>query len=128
MQGRCAPNPSIEVDHGAIDRQPGDLDDIGDRDRGRPQYDRWSYRPSYRAIERYRAPAYRYPRGWYVHRWVFGEYLPGGWYGSYYYLNAWQYGLPQPPIGCEWVRVGDDALLVDVWTGQVLSVWADLFW
>jgi Ni/Co efflux regulator RcnB len=60
--------------------------------------------------------------------WSFGDYLPGGWYGSSYYLNAWQYGLPYPPIGCEWVRVGNDALLVDVWSGQVLSVYYGLFW
>ncbi|MDR6627184.1 RcnB family protein [Caulobacter segnis] len=99
-----------------------------DRDRGRPHYDRYSYRPSYRAPQRYRAPVYAYPRGWYARPWAFGDRLPGGWYGSSYYLDAWRYGLPQPPIGCEWVRVGDDAILVDVWSGQVLSVWRDLFW
>jgi Ni/Co efflux regulator RcnB len=33
-----------------------------------------------------------------------------------------------PPVGCEWIRVGDDAVLVDVWSGQVLSVYYDLFW
>lgn len=60
--------------------------------------------------------------------WSFGDYLPYGWYSPSYYLDAWRYGLPQPPIGCEWVRVGDNALLVDVWSGQVLSVYYDLFW
>jgi len=33
-----------------------------------------------------------------------------------------------PPVGCEWVRVGSDALLVDIWTGEVLSVEYGLFW
>jgi hypothetical protein len=64
----------------------------------------------------------------YARRWSYGDYLPGGWYGSSYYLNAGQFGLPYPPIGCEWVRVGNDALLVDVWSGQVLSVFYGLFW
>ncbi len=51
-----------------------------------------------------------------------------GWYGSGYYLNFWSYGLPNPPIGCEWVRVGDDAMLVDIWSGEVLSVYYGIFW
>ena len=34
-----------------------------DRDNGRPQYDQRRWRPSYRSPQRYRAPAYRYPRG-----------------------------------------------------------------
>ena len=63
-----------------------------------------------------------------MNQWAFGDYLPGGWYGQSYYLNSGQYGLPYPPVGCEWVRVGDDALLVDVWSGEVLSVYYDLFW
>jgi len=63
-----------------------------------------------------------------VQRWSFGDYLPGGWYTNNYYLDWWAYGLPQPPIGCEWVRVGDDALLVDIWSGEVLSVYYNLFW
>ena len=63
-----------------------------------------------------------------MNRWSFGDYLPGGWYGQSYYLDAYEYGLPYPPAGCEWVRVGDDAILVDVWSGQVLSVMYDLFW
>lgn len=60
--------------------------------------------------------------------WSFGDYLPGGWYSTSYYLDWFRYGLPNPPIGCEWVRVGDNAILVDVWSGQVLSVYYDLFW
>jgi Ni/Co efflux regulator RcnB len=63
-----------------------------------------------------------------VNSWSFGDYLPGGWYSQSYYLNSGMYGLPYPPVGCEWVRVGDDALLVDVWSGQVLSVYYNLFW
>lgn len=60
--------------------------------------------------------------------WSYGDRLPWGWFGASYYLNWGAYGLPLPPIGCEWVRVGSDALLVDIWSGEVLSVYYGLFW
>jgi Nickel/cobalt transporter regulator len=31
-------------------------------------------------------------------------------------------GLEIPPVGCEWVRDGDDALLIDTNTGAILQV------
>jgi len=99
-----------------------------DRDRGRPQFDQRRYRPSYRAPQRFRIAPYRAPPGFYVRSWSFGDRLPYGWYSAPYYLNWVAYGLPMPPIGAEWVRVGSDALLVDVWSGQVLSVFYGLFW
>ncbi len=99
-----------------------------DRDHGRHFYAPNIYRYQYYAQQRYRAGAYRYPSNWFVRSWVFGDYLPRGWYGNSYYLDWNYYGLPYPPIGCEWVRVGRDAVLVDVWTGQVLSVWYSLFY
>lgn len=60
--------------------------------------------------------------------WSYGDFLPWGWFGASYYLNAGHYGLPYAPIGTEWVRVGGDAVLVDIWTGRVLAVYYDLFW
>ena len=78
---------------------------------------------------RFRLGVYVYPPGWYSYSWRYGDFLPFGWYSTRYYLNDWwSYGLPMPPIGCEWVRVGDDAYLVDIWSGRVLSVYYDLFW
>lgn len=99
-----------------------------DRDRGRPQFDQRRYRPSYRAPQRFRIAPYRAPPGFYNRSWSYGDRLPFGWFGSSYYLNFSSYGLPYPPIGAEWVRVGSDALLVDIWSGQVLSVYYGLFW
>jgi Ni/Co efflux regulator RcnB len=99
-----------------------------DRDRSRRWYDQRQWRPSYRAPRRYKAPRYYAPRGYYVRTWYYNDYLPWGWYTPSYYLNWWSYGLPAPPIGTEWVRVGDDALLVDVWTGRVLTIYYDIFW
>ncbi len=98
------------------------------RDRGRSWYDNDRYRESYWANHRFRVRPYIYPRGWFARRWAFGQILPYGWYGSNYYLDAYAFGLPQPPIGCEWVRVGNDAVLVDIWSGEILSVYYDLFW
>lgn len=102
--------------------------DLRSRDRGRAWFDPGRYRQSYHATHRYHVGSYRYPRGWHYQRWTFGDFLPFGWFTSNYYIDAWDYGLPQPPIGCEWVRQGSDAVLVDVWTGEILSVYYDLFW
>jgi Ni/Co efflux regulator RcnB len=99
-----------------------------DRDHNRRWYDERSWRRTYHAPKRYRVPSYRYPSGWYVRSWNYGDFLPWGWFTTSYYLNASYYGLPYPPIGCEWIRVGDDAYLVDIWSGRIVSVYYDLFW
>ncbi|WP_269716174.1 RcnB family protein [Caulobacter sp. NIBR2454] len=99
-----------------------------DRDRGRSYYNDRNWQRSYHAPRRFRAPPYRPPSGWYARSWGYGDFLPRTWFGSSYYLNWGSYGLPLPPIGTEWVRVGPDALLVDVWTGRVLTVYYGLFW
>jgi hypothetical protein len=102
---------------------------LRDRDSGRSWYSYDRYRPTYYASQRYRLPtAYHNPTGWYSRNWGFGDVMPRSFYGQSYYLNWWQYGLPRPPIGGEWVRMRDDAMLVDVWNGRVLAVYYDLFW
>jgi Ni/Co efflux regulator RcnB len=55
-------------------------------------------------------------------------FLPFGWYQPDYYLDWAGFGLPAPPIGCEWVREGADAVLVDVYTGEILSVYQGVFY
>jgi len=80
------------------------------------------------AHHRFHVTRWVYPPGWYFREWAFGDFLPWGWYAPAYYLDWGYYGLPAPPIGCEWIREGHDALLIDVWTGEVLSVWRDVFW
>jgi len=108
--------------------RPGDGRQLRDRDRGRSWYDASRWRHSYYASQRYRAGAYRYPSGWQLRSWVFGDLMPRGWFTRDYYINSMSYGLPRAPIGTEWVRNHDDALLVDVWTGRVLAVYHNLFW
>jgi len=99
-------------------------------DRGRPHWQQGRYPSSYRSHQRYRYSGYYRPQiGFYAHSWAFGEFLPRGWYGSDYLLNDWwSYGLPYPPLGYDWVRVGDDALLIDSYTGRVVQVVQDIFW
>jgi Ni/Co efflux regulator RcnB len=98
-------------------------------DRDRPRYDRRYYPPVFQAPNRHRIAPYRPPAGWYAHTWRFGDSLPYGWYGPQYRLmDWWAYGLPMPPIGYEWVRIGDDAVLVDIFSGRVVQVAYRLFW
>jgi Ni/Co efflux regulator RcnB len=99
------------------------------RDQGRASYSANAFSRQYRAQRQFRFGGYRsYPSGWAYRPWYYGQFLPFGWYGQQYYLNWADYGLPAPPIGCEWVAQGPDALLVDVWTGEVLSVYQGVFY
>lgn len=78
---------------------------------------------------RYHAGAFLWPRGFGVRLWLIGEWLPSTFFlDSRYMLDYWRFGLYQPPAGCRWVRVGDDALLVDDFNGEVLDVVYSLFW
>jgi len=83
----------------------------------------------FNASRRFRAPAYRRPTGWYDHRWSFGEFLPRTYWVRDYWLDDFAaYGLPPPPYGAVWVRVGSDALLVDEDSGEVITVEYSVFY
>lgn len=101
-------------------------------DRGPPpNAPRWAqrrYPPVYSSPSRYHGPYWRPPEGYYVRTWRYGEVLPRGWYGPDYRLfDWWSFGLPEPPPGYDWVRVGRDALLVD-YTGRIYQVVRFVFW
>lgn len=101
----------------------------GDHRQDRPRYDPRTYPRQWHSPQRYRGYNYRAPPGFYVRHWGFGDFLPRAWWTPDYRLDSWwDYGLPIPPIGYEWVRVGDDALLVDIYTGRVVQVAYDIFW
>jgi Ni/Co efflux regulator RcnB len=87
------------------------------------------YHRDFRASRRFRGPDYRRPAGWYDHRWTFGEFLPSAFWARDYWLSDYgSYGLPPPPYGAIWVRVGNDALLVDQDSGEVITVEYGVFY
>lgn len=49
-------------------------------------------------------------------------------YGQRYWIDPGLYSLPYPPPGTQWVRYYNDALLVDVYTGEVVDVIQNFFW
>ena len=88
------------------------------------------FRANITAPHRYHfARAYVRPAGFYPHRWVFGERLPRAFFSpDYFILDFSAYGLMEPWSGYEWVRYGDDALLIDLETGEVIRVEYGLFY
>ena len=82
-----------------------------------------NFHQNFRAERRFHAPFYRRPPGWYSHRWRWGEFLPAAfWVRDYWILDFVAYDLPPPPFGAVWVRVGDDALLIDRFSGEIIEV------
>ncbi len=83
----------------------------------------------FRSGRRFRVGPYRPPAGFYAHRWTFGEFLPQPyWVRDYWLLDFAAYGLPPPPYGAVWVRVGSDALLIDEYSGEIITVAYDVFY
>ena len=83
---------------------------------------------NFTAPRRFHAGAYHRPHGYYAHRWSFGERLPTAFFVRNYWIDDfYDYGLMDPPPGTVWVRYGDDALLVDEYTGEVIQVEYNVF-
>lgn len=82
-----------------------------------------NFHQNFRAEQRFRAPAYRRPPGYYARRWSWGQVLPGFfWTRDYWLTDYYDFDLPPPPFGAVWVRVGDDALLIDQDSGEIIEV------
>ena len=98
--------------------------------RGAPQH--WQpgrFPPVMSAQNRFRAGSYRPPYGYYPRAWGFGDFLPRPWFVHDYWLsNFLDFGLPYPPPGYTWVRVGPDALMIDRFTGRIVQVVRGIFW
>jgi Ni/Co efflux regulator RcnB len=88
------------------------------------------YRANVRATHRYHyARPYVRPAGWYARTWTYGQRFPRAWYAQQYWIpNFLAFGLMSPPAGYEWVRYGDDALLIDLATGEIIRVKYGLFY
>ncbi len=91
------------------------------------RYDWRDYRNRYRSI--FRLSSYYDPFGWNYRRWSVGSYLYPSYYGSSYWLNdPWHYRLPPAYGPYRWIRYWEDALLVNIYTGQVVDVLHNFFW
>jgi Ni/Co efflux regulator RcnB len=85
--------------------------------------DRGAYQHNFQAARTYHIGPYHPPQGWSNRRWAYGQVLPRAfWAPEYFIADYWLFGLEVPPGGYEWVRSGDDALLVDTNSGEILQV------
>ena len=88
-----------------------------------------AYRRNMTARQRFRVRAYRAPHGYSYRRWSYGQYLPPLYFGSPYWIgNYYLYHLMVPPSGYVWVRFGPDALLVSLYSGEIIQVVYGLFY
>jgi len=91
------------------------------------RYDWQNYRSRHSSL--YRFGRYYDPYGWGYRRFSIGLNLWPSYYGSGFWLNdPWQYRLPPAYGPYRWVRYYDDALLVNIYTGQVVDVIHGFFW
>ena len=95
--------------------------------RGDHRYDWHRWRDRHRSF--FRLGFYYDPFGWSYRRWSLGSFLYPNYYGSRFWLNdPWHYRLPPAYGPYRWVRYWNDALLVNIYTGQVVDVIHSFFW
>jgi Ni/Co efflux regulator RcnB len=88
-----------------------------------------TYHRNVTAERRFHYGDYHAPRGYEYRRWSYGDHLPAIYFERDYWIpNYWNFGLAWAPDGCEWVRFGPDAVLVDIDTGEVIQVVYDVFY
>lgn len=91
------------------------------------RYDWRNWRHRHR--DRFRFGFYYDPFGWDYFRYGIGWRMWPSYYRSSYWLNdPWQYRLPPAYGPYRWIRYHNDALLVNIYTGQVVDVEYDFFW
>jgi len=95
--------------------------------RNNRQYDWSNWRQRNRSAFHLRR--YRDPYGWAYRLFLIGWRLWPQYYSSSYWISdPWMYRLPPAPAGTRWIRYYNDALLVDMWTGEVIDVIPNFFW
>jgi hypothetical protein len=91
------------------------------------RYDWHKHRSHHKSL--YRLGRYYDPYGWGYRRFSIGFSLWPSYYGSSFWMNdPWQYRLPPAYGPYRWVRYYNDALLVNIYTGQVVDVIYSFFW
>jgi Ni/Co efflux regulator RcnB len=95
--------------------------------RDNSRYDWRGHRDRHRAI--FHIGIYSDPFGWGYQRYQPGWRMWPSYYGRSYWLNdPSMYRLPPAYPGTQWIRYHDDAILVDIWTGEVVDAIYDFFW
>ncbi len=69
---------------------------------------------------------YSVPREYWGHSWGVGAFLPL-FFLTYAFADYYDYGLPPPPPGCEWVWVGPNVLLVSIDDGYVVDEYYNVY-
>lgn len=91
------------------------------------RYDWRGYRNRYGSL--YRLGRYNDPYGWNYRRFPIGFNLWPSYYGSRFWLDdPWHFRLPRAYGPYRWVRYYEDALMVNIYTGQVVDVIHNFFW
>jgi Ni/Co efflux regulator RcnB len=80
------------------------------------------------ATKHYNAGVYVGPSGYSYTRYTVGMRVPAMLLGGHYGIDHYStYGLDTPPDNLSWIRVGDDALLIDGNTGEIVQADYGLF-
>ena len=91
------------------------------------RYDWRNHRHRHRSL--FRLGFYIDPFGWGYHRYGIGWRLWPSHYSNRYWLSdPWSYRLPPAYGPYRWIRYWDDALLVNLYTGEVVDVVHNFFW
>ena len=85
--------------------------------------DKGAYNHNFQAARTFHIGPFHPPGGWTPHQWAYGQILPRAYWGAQYLLaDYWLFALEVPPSGYEWVRDGNDAILVNTDSGEILQV------
>jgi Ni/Co efflux regulator RcnB len=88
-----------------------------------------SLRLNVQSSRHFRHGDYRAPQGYQARHWTYGGRLPRSYFVRDYWITDFlMFGLFAPPPDLIWVRVGNDALLVDRYSGDIVQVDYDVFY
>jgi Ni/Co efflux regulator RcnB len=88
-----------------------------------------SLRLNVQSSRHFRHGNYNAPQGYQARHWSYGGRLPRSYFVRDYWITDFlMFGLFAPPPDLIWVRVGNDALLVDRYSGDIVQVDYDVFY
>lgn len=90
------------------------------------RYDWRDYRNEHRSI--FRLGIYYDPFGYGYQQFNIGYRLAPVYFGEQFWIDPAMYELPYPPPGTQWIRYWNDAVLVDMYSGEVVDVIHGFFW